>query len=319
MNELVIVKDKKKERKKMWRTIRQNWLLYVFILPLIVYYILFRYMPIYGIQIAFQDFRAGDLFGQSEWVGFKHFIRFFESSWCSTIIKNTLTLSLTALIVGFPLPIILALLLNEIQHLKFRKTVQTIMYAPHFLSNVVVCGMATMFLSPSTGLIGATVNTVREMFGLPSINILSIGSAFKWIYVFVGTWKGLGWGTIIYFAALSAVDPQLVEAAKVDGANKLQCMWHINLPTLIPTIVIQLILKAGDLLSVGQDRVLLLQNDTILRSSEVIQTYVYRVGLTGAQYSFSAAVGLFNSLVNAIMLILVNAIVRKVNESSALW
>lgn len=308
-----------KNKRKIWRNVRRNWILYLFVLPTVVYYILFHYRPMYGIQIAFQNYRIGEVFGESEWVGFKHFIKFFESVWFGTILKNTLSLSLLGLIVGFPLPIILALLLNEIQNIRFRKFVQTVSYAPHFIATVVLCGMVTMFMSPSTGIIGVGINAVRESMGLSPINYLTRGGAFKWIYVLSGIWQGTGWGSVLYFATLSGVDPQLVEAAKIDGASKLQCIWHINVPVLIPTMIINLILKAGSLLTVGHEKVYLLQNDTILRSSEVISTYVYRVGLQGAQYSFSTAVGLFNNVVNAAIMILVNFIVRRLDDSLSLW
>lgn len=307
------------KKTKIWRNIRRNWILYLFVLPTVIYYILFHYRPMYGIQIAFQNYRIGEVFGESEWVGFKHFIKFFESVWFGTILKNTLSLSLLGLIVGFPLPIILALLLNEIQNMRFRKFVQTVSYAPHFIATVVLCGMVTMFMSPSTGIIGVGINAVRESMGLSQVNYLTRGAAFKWIYVLSGIWQGTGWGSVLYFATLSGVDPQLVEAAKIDGASKLQCIWHINVPVLIPTMIINLILKAGSLLTVGHEKVYLLQNDTILRSSEVISTYVYRVGLQGAQYSFSTAVGLFNNVVNAVMMILVNFIVRRLDDSLSLW
>lgn len=293
--------------------------MYLFVLPGVLYYIIFHYIPIYGVQIAFQDYRVGEMFGQSEWVGLKHFVRFFQSAWFETVLKNTLTLSLLDLVLGFPLPIILALLLNEVQNSKFRKTVQTITYAPHFISMVVLCGAVTMFLSPSTGILGTTFNSIRVAMGLGEINLLTTGSAFKWVYVLSGIWQDVGWSSIIYFATLSGTDPQILEAAKVDGANKLQCIWHINLPVLIPTIIIQLILRCGSILSIGYEKVYLLQNDTILRSSEVISTYVYRSGIQGAQYSFSAAVGLFNLLINATILIAVNAIVRKIDRDNSLW
>ena len=321
MSETSALLDSQKNlrRKKKLTNIRRNWMLYLFVLPAVIYYVVFHYIPIYGIQIAFQNYKIGEIFGQSEWVGMRHFVKFFKSIWFETVLKNTLTLSLLSLVLGFPLPIILALMLNEVKNIKIRKLVQTVTYAPHFISTVVLCGAITMFLSPSTGLLGIVVNNVRESMGLGAINLSTVGSAFKWIYVLSGVWQGMGWGSVIYFAALSGVDPQLVEAAKVDGANKLQCIIHINLPVLVPTIVIQLILRCGSLLSVGYEKVYLLQNDTILRSSEVISTYVYRVGLNGAQYSFSTAVGLFNSVVNSIILILVNSIVRKLNESNSLW
>ena len=310
---------KEQRRNRKLQNIKRNWLLYLFVLPALVYYIVFHYIPIYGIQIAFQDYKIGQIFGESEWVGFKHFIKFFESIWFGTVLKNTLTLSIMTLVIGFPLPIILALMLNEVKNMRCRKLMQTVTYAPHFISIVVLCGAVTMFLSPSTGLLGIIVNNVRQSIGLNTINLLSVGSTFKWIYVLSGVWQSVGWGSVIYFAALSGVDPQLVEAAKVDGANKLQCIIHVNLPTLVPTIVIQLILQCGNLLSVGYEKVFLLQNSTILRDSEVISTYVYRAGLQGAQYSFSTAVSLFNSVVNATVLIAVNTVVRKLNSNSSLW
>ena len=311
--------NSKERRKKFINSITRNWILYLFMLPGIIWYILFQYKPIFGIQIAFQDYKVGELFGQSEWVGFKHFLRFFDSAWFGTVLKNTFTLSLLQMLIGFPLPIILALLLNEVKNMKFKKLVQTMTYAPHFISVVVLCGALTMFLNPSTGIIGSLVNEVRADMGLQTINLLQTGSAFKWIYVISGVWQSVGWSSIIYFAALSGVDPQLLEAAKVDGANKVQCIVHINLPVLVPTIVIQLILQSGSILNVGYEKVYLLQNDAILRASEVISTYVYRTGLLGAQYSFSTAVNLFNSIVNAAMLILVNTITRKLSSENSLW
>lgn len=298
--------------------IASNWILYLFVLPAVAYYIIFHYVPIYGIQIAFQDYRIGEMFGASQWAGLKHFLRFFESAWFGTVMRNTLSISLLSL-AFFPMSIILALLLNEVQNMHFRKLVQTMTYAPHFISMVVLCGAVTMFLSPSTGLIGMAVNAVRGSAGKESINLLSVGSAFKWIYVLSGVWQGTGWSSIIYFAALSGVDPQLLEAAEVDGANKLQRMIHINLPVLVPTIIIMLILQCGNLLNVGYEKVYLLQNDTILQSSEVISTYVYRAGLKGGQYSYSTAINLFNSAINALLLITVNGITRKLDSSNSLW
>lgn len=309
----------KNSQSKIWKKIRVNWMLYLFMLPAIVYYIVFHYVPIYGVQIAFQDYKIGEAFGESTWAGLKHFQRFFKSAWFGTVLKNTLTLSLLNLFLGFPLPIILALLLNEVKNMRVRKVVQTMTYAPHFISMVILCGTVTMFLSPSTGIIGMAINSVRETMGLNSINVLSRGSAFKWIYVLSGIWQQTGWGSVIYLAALSGVDPQLLEAAEMDGANKIQRMLHINLPVLIPTIVIQLILKCGQMLNVGYEKVYLLQNSTILQSSEVISTYVYRSGIQGTQYSYSTAVSLFNSVVNATILIIVNQITRKMSKENSLW
>ena len=310
--------ERSKKIRKEIQSYTRNWILYLFIIPTIVYYIVFHYIPIYGIQIAFQNYHVGEVFGESEWVGLKHFIKFFNSAWFTTILKNTLSISLLNFL-GFPLPIILALLLNEVKNMKFRKLVQTVTYAPHFISVVVLCGAVNLFLSPTNGIIGIFINELRAIMGLDAINIMTKGNMFKWIYVLSGIWQGTGWASIIYFAALAGVDPQLVEAARVDGANKVQCIWHINLPVLIPTIVIQLILQSGSIMSVGYEKVYLLQNDAILRSSEVISTYVYRTGLQGAQYSFSTAVSLFNSVVNAAVLIIVNTITRKLSSENSLW
>lgn len=318
-NDVLSKEQRRKKIKKEVRSYTRNWVLYLFVVPAIVYYIVFHYIPLYGVQIAFQDYRVGQVFGESAWVGFKHFSKFFNSVWFETILKNTLTLSLLDLVLGFPLPIILALLLNEVKNVKFKKLVQTMTYAPHFISAVVLCGAVNLFLSPSTGILGTLINNVRASMGLDAVHIMTNGSAFKWVYVLSGLWQATGWSSVIYFAALSGVDPQLVEAAKIDGANKVQCIWHINIPVLIPTIVIQFILRSGSILSIGYEKVYLLQNDTILRYSEVISTYVYRTGLQGAQYSFSAAVGLFNSAVNAAMLILVNSITRKLSSENSLW
>lgn len=304
---------------RLLRRITENWVLYLFVLPAMVYYIVFHYAPLYGIQIAFQDYKVGQIIGTSEWVWFKHFKRFFNSAWFDTVLKNTLTLSILDLLIGFPLPIILALLLNEVKNMRFRKLVQTVSYAPHFISMVVLCGAVTMFLSPSTGLLGVTINAIRGWMGLKAINLSADGDSFKWIYTLSGIWQQTGWGSVIYLAALSGVDPQLQEAAEVDGANKFQRMININLPVLFPTIIIMLILKCGNILDIGYEKVYLLQNSAILQSSEVISTYVYRSGLQGAQYSYATAVSLFNSFVNCTLLIIVNQITRKIDRESSLW
>lgn len=304
---------------RLLHRITENWVLYLFVLPAMVYYIVFHYVPLYGIQIAFQDYKVGQIIGTSEWVWFKHFKRFFNSAWFDTVLKNTLTLSILDLLIGFPLPIILALLLNEVKNMRFRKLVQTVSYAPHFISMVVLCGAVTMFLSPSTGLLGVTINTIRGWMGLKAINLSADGDSFKWIYTLSGIWQQTGWGSVIYLAALSGVDPQLQEAAEVDGANKFQRMININLPVLFPTIIIMLILKCGNILDIGYEKVYLLQNSAILQSSEVISTYVYRSGLQGAQYSYATAVSLFNSFVNCTLLIIVNQITRKIDRESSLW
>ncbi|NMB97117.1 MAG: sugar ABC transporter permease [Clostridiaceae bacterium] len=301
-------------RKRFVQRILLNWQLYLFVLPAVAYFIIFQYIPMYGVQIAFRDYKTSLGFWGSKWVGFKHFIRFFNSYYFVTIIRNTLTITTLSLIVGFPVPIILALLLNEIMHEKYKKLVQTVTFAPHFISTVVICGMLVIFLNPTSGII----NHILAFLGHERINFLQQSHYFKWIYVLSGVWQEAGWNSVIYFAALSAVDNELLEAARIDGANKVQRIIYINLPVLIPTIIILLIMRSGSLLSVGYEKVYLLQNDTNLSASEVISTYVYKRGLIDSDYSFSSAVGLFNSCINCIMLVVVNYIAKKVSETS-LW
>lgn len=300
----------KQIRKKYLR----NWQLYLMLLPAVLYIAIFAYKPMYGIQIAFRDFSFKGGITGSEWVGLEQFGRLFNSYWFPVILKNTLTLSILSLVVSFPIPIIVALMMNEVQNLKVKGLIQTISYAPHFISTVVVCGMVILFLSPSSGII----NHFITFLGGEPYRFLMEPKAFKWVYVLSGVWQGTGWASIIYFAALSGVDKSLLEAAEIDGASRLQRIIHINIPVLIPTIMIQLILKAGSILSVGHEKILLLQNSVNLNVSEVISTYVYKVGLEQYDYSFSTATNLFNSLCNATMLILVNTIAKKVSNES-LW
>ena len=290
----------------------KNWPVYLMFLPVLVFYLMFHYKPMYGIIIAFKDFSMRKGITGSPWIGFENFTRLFSSYWFPIIIKNTLTLSLLNLIVGFPIPIILALLLNEVGNGRFRKTFQTISYAPHFISIVVLCGMLVIFTNPTHGII----NILLGKIGVESINFLGIAADFKWVYVLSGVWQEMGWGSIIYFAALSSVDKSLIEAADIDGANRLQKIWYINLPVLVPTIMVLLVLQFGSLLSVGYEKVYLLQNSTNLSASEVISTYVYKVGLQQADFSFSAAVDVFNSVINTTILLLANGISRKLTHTS---
>lgn len=289
-----------------------SWQLYVMVIPALLYILLFHYKPMYGIIIAFKDFsmRRGIL--GSEWVGMANFTRLFSSYWFPVIIKNTLTLSLLSLVVGFPMPIILALMLNEVNSGRFRKTFQTVSYAPRFISTVVMCGMLVIFTNPTHGIFNILLNKL----GFESINFLGIAADFKWVYVLSGVWQEVGWGSIIYFAALSSLDKSLLEAADIDGANRLQKIWYINLPVLVPTIMVLLILNFGSLLSVGYEKVYLLQNDTNLSASEVISTYVYKVGLQQADFSFSAATDVFNSVVNTCILLLANGMSKWLTKTS---
>ncbi|GIO39692.1 sugar ABC transporter permease [Paenibacillus antibioticophila] len=296
------------------RRMLKNWELYLFMTPALLYFLIFHYGPMYGIQIAFKNFTPVKGITGSPWVGFDHFERFFNSYYFWDLLWNTLSLSFYELAIGFPLPIILALAFNEIRNGGFKKTVQTVTYAPHFISMVVMAGMIITFLSPSSGIIIRMI----EAFGINAPDFLSDPRWFKTVYVISGVWQSTGWGTIIYLAALAGVDPQLHEAAIMDGASRFKRVLHINLPTIIPTITILLILNMGNVLGVGYEKVLLLQNNLNMESSDVISTFVYRSGLVSAQYSFSTAVGLFNSVINAIMLIAVNRIAKRTSDTS-LW
>ncbi|AJS60331.1 ABC transporter permease [Paenibacillus sp. IHBB 10380] len=304
----------KNEKKKRRNKIIQNWELYIFIAPAFFYFLIFHYGPMYGIQIAFKNFVPTKGILGSSWVGFDHFIRFFNSYYFWDLLWNTLSISLYELAVGFPIPIILALAFNEVRNGPFKKTVQTVTYAPHFISVVVMGGMIITFLSPSSGI----VVHIIEWLGFNAPQFLTDPKWFKTMYVFSGVWQSAGWGTIIYLAALSGVDPQQHEAAIIDGATRLQRIRYINIPMIVPTMTILLILSVGSLLGVGFEKILLLQNQLNMEASDVISTFVYRSGLVDAQYSFSTAVGLFNSVVNAFLLIAVNQIVRRTNENS-LW
>ncbi|MDK8189243.1 ABC transporter permease subunit [Paenibacillus sp. UMB7766-LJ446] len=304
----------KKRRRQKWNPILRNWQLYLLISPVVAYYIVFQYLPMYGIQIAFKDFIATKGIWGSPWVGFEHFERFFHSYFFWRLIKNTLGLGLYSLAVGFPVPIILALLMNEVRAEKFKKFVQTITYAPHFLSTVVAVGMMMMFLSPRYGII----NHFIGMFGGTPINFLSEPSWFKTLFVMSDVWQTMGWSSIIYLAALAGVDSQLHEAARVDGATRLQRIWHINIPSIMPTIIILFILNIGSIMGIGFEKVLLMQNTLNLETSDIISTYVYRSGIQDAEYSFSAAIGLFNSIINFILLVTVNQISKRMSETS-LW
>lgn len=303
-----------RKKNTLWRRMIRNWELYLFIAPAFLYFVIFHYGPMYGIQIAFKNFIPTLGIAGSPWVGFDHFERFFNSYYFWDLLWNTLSISLYELAIGFPLPIILALAFNEVKDSFFKRTVQTVTYAPHFISVVVMSGMIITFLSPSSGMI---VNFV-EMLGFQPPQFLTDPAWFKTVYVLSGVWQSAGWGTIIYLAALSGVDPQLHEAAVVDGASRFKRILHINIPAIVPTITILLILNMGSILGVGFEKILLLQNPLNMSSSDVISTFVYRSGLVDAQYSFSTAVGLFNSVINAILLIAVNQIARRTSENS-LW
>ncbi|GIP33324.1 sugar ABC transporter permease [Paenibacillus sp. J2TS4] len=312
-NQAGVIK-KKRLHSYLLKSIRQYWDLYLLITPVLLYFIIFHYLPIYGVQIAFKDFIGTKGIWGSPWVGFKHFERFFDSYFFWRLIKNTLGISLYELLVGFPIPILLALMINEVRLKFYKRFVQTVTYAPHFLSTVVLVGIVVMFLSPQNGII----NQLIKLFGGEPISFMTDPAWFKTVYVLSGVWQQMGWSSIIYLSALAGIDPQLHEAARVDGASRLRRIWHINLPGIMPTIVILLILNVGSIMGVGFEKVFLMQNSLNNESSDVISTYVYRSGIIGSQYSFSAAVGLFNSIVNFILLVMVNRAAKMMKQTS-LW
>ena len=290
-----------------------NWQLYVFLLPAVTYFIIFHYIPMYGVQIAFKEFYANLGITGSPWVYFEHFERFFNSYYFWRLLKNTIILNVYGLLL-FPLPIIFAISLNELKNGAFKKWTQTLTYAPHFISVVIVVGMLVAFLDPITGL----VNHVIVSLGGESVNFLTSSGWFRHLFVWSGQWQTLGWGTIIYLAALAGVNPELHEAAKVDGASRLQRIFHINIPSILPTIVVLFILNIGSFMAIGFEKVLLMQNSLNAQTSDVIQTFVYETGLLEGQYSFAAAVGLFESAINIVLLVTVNQIAKRVSENS-LW
>lgn len=295
------------------RDLKRTWFLYVFLAPALIYLALFNYAPLYGIQMAFKNFRPVNGIWGSEWVGLQHFTTFFESYHFWTLLSNTLILSLYSLAAGFPIPILLALLLNYMQQQKFKKFVQTVTYAPHFISTVVFVGMIFTFFTSD-----GVVNQLLNLLGISPVGFLTNPKYFRHLYVWSGVIQGMGWSSIIYIATLAGVSPELHEAAIVDGATKIQRIWHIDLPSIMPTAIILLILNAGSILSVGFEKAYLMQNSVNIDYSEIISTYVYKVGIQGAQYSYSTAIGLFNNVVNFIMILAVNRLSRHVSGTS-LW
>lgn len=288
------------------------WELYVFMLPGILYFIIFHYMPMYGIQIAFKEFVPARGILGSEWVGLEHFKSFFSSFYFWRLVKNTLLINVYNLIFGFPIPILLALMLNEAKNGMFKKSVQLVTYAPHFISMVVMVGMMYVFLNTERGFI----NNILAQIGFERINFMGNAEFFRPVYVSTGIWQTTGWGAIIYLGVLSGVDPCLHESAVIDGATRLQRVIHINVPVIMPTAVILFILNVGQMLNVGFEKALLMQNPGNISASEVISTYVYRLGILQGQYSFTSAVGFLNSVCNVLLLLGVNAIVSSVNDTS---
>ena len=305
--------QKQRFGKRLARDIVQHKYLYIMAIPGLLFYFIFHYGPMYGAIIAFKDYTpAGGIWG-SPWVGFANFVEFFSSMYFSRILKNTIILSVYSLVAGFPAPIILALLLNELRGNIFKRTVQTITYIPHFVSMVVVAGMLVDFTMQN-----GIINNLLALFGFERTNLLMHSEYFRHIYVWSDVWQGVGWGSIIYLAALSGIDQQLYEAARLDGAGRLRQTWHITLPGLMPTITVLLIMRMGSIMSVGFEKVILLYNPTTYETADIISSFVYRKGIQDMSYSFSSAVGLFNSVINLILIFSANFISRKINDSS-LW
>lgn len=306
-----------KEKKKnhfSWKIVKNKWqLLAMFLLPL-TWYIIFCYVPMYGIQLAFRDYNPRLGYLGSSFVGLRWFKQFFSSYYWENIIWNTFSISLYSIIFGFPVPIILAIIINELPGRKFKKLLQNITYIPHFISIVVLCGMLYLFLSPQYGI----VNTILETFGMEPVGFLESSKYFKGVYVISEIWQESGWSSIIYIAALAGIDPSLYEAAKIDGAGRLKRIIHVSLPGIIPTIVTLLILKIGQIMSIGFEKAYLLQNDLNLNSSEIISTLVYKRGILQGNIGYATAVGLMNSCLNLLLIIFANQFCKKFFDTS-LW
>jgi len=296
------------------RSFARHWQLYLIVAPPLLFFLIFKYYPMLNAVLAFKDYYVTKGIWGSPWVGFKNFEMFFENPVFWTLIKNTLFISFYLLLAGFPIPIALALMLNEIRSRKFKRAVQLITFAPYFISTVVMVSIIMLFLAPRLGF----VNVALGHLGLEPMNFLGNPGMFSSIYVWSEIWQTAGYSAVIYLAALSAVDPTLYEAAKVDGASRFQKIWNVDLPGILPTITIILILNVGNVMAIGFEKIYLLQNNLNISSSEIIATYVYRIGLLNANYSFATAVGLFNSIINLILLFSVNALAKRFSNSS-IW
>ncbi|MNH89392.1 putative multiple-sugar transport system permease YteP [compost metagenome] len=308
-----IPKSERAARSKL-AFIRKNYFLYVLLAPALILTLIFKYVPMYGAIIAFKDFSPIKGILGSDWVGFKYFEKFITAPNFETLLINTLKLSLYGLILGFPVPIILALMLNQLRKSAVKKNVQLILYAPNFISVVVIVGMLFVFLSPT----GPINHLITSITGQP-VMFMTEPEYFRWVYILSGIWQGAGWASIIYVAALANVDPELHNAASLDGANLLQRIRHIDLPTIKPIMAIVFILAAGGIMSIGFEKAYLMQTSLNLPTSEILPTYVYKIGLQSGNYAYSAAVGLFNSVINVVLLITVNFIVKRLNEGEGLY
>ena len=300
------------KRGKTWHRVYSDRALYLLLLPSLVIMFIFTYMPMYGVVIAFKDFTPAKGIMGSDWAGLKYFKQYFNSYQFWPTIKNTLLISIYSIVVTFPLPIVLALVCNQMRTGKFKKVFQVSTYLPHFISTVVMCGMIILFLSPSSGVIAKLLSFI----GIQMPNVMGSAAAFPSVYVWTEVWQHLGWDSILYIAALAAIDPSLYEAATMDGASKWQKMLKIDIPLLMPTATVMFILRMGSVMNVGFEKVYLLQNNLNTASSEIISTYVYKMGLVSSQYSLSSAIGLFNNLINLVLLVTVKYISKKMSDTS---
>ena len=304
------------KRKRYWRKVGyrlgNDWQIYVLLVPALAYFFVWNYLPLYGIQIAFRDFKAVFGITGSEWVGFYHFKEFFNSYYFVRLLKNTFLLNFYGLIWGFPIPVILALLLNQIRFRRLKRFTQTVIYIPHFISTVVLAGMIYIFFSPSSGII----NRLAVALGGKSIYYMIEPGWFRPLFIGSAIWQDAGWGTILYIAALTGIDPQIYEAATIDGANKMQKIWYIDIPSLIPIATMVLILSFGGLLTSNTQKALLLQTPGNIETSDIIGVYVYNIGLGKAMYSYTAAIGLFLNLINFVMIVTVNSIAKRVGDTA---
>lgn len=307
---------KAKARQERKKNLKNNWILYVFLAPAVIYIAMFHYGPMYGLILAFKSYKGNLGILGSPWVGMKWFKTFFESPNCVLTIRNTLIVSIYTLLVSFPMPILLALMLNYVNNVRFKKFAQTITYIPYFISVVVLVSMMNLFFSPESGFVNTIIKAItgRE----EGIYFMAGSQYFRHMYVWSGVWQGTGYGSIIYIAALAGVSTELHEAAIIDGAGILRRIWNIDIPSIMPTMVILLVMQCGSLMGVGYEKVLLMQNQLNLDVSEVISTYTYKIGLTNGQYSYSTAIGLFNNVINFAILIIANKIANKLS-GSGLW
>lgn len=306
-----------KKNQSFWvrvkKDLKRYWMAYLLVTPVVLYYLIFQYKPMYGVIIAFKDFTPIKGIWGSEWVGLQHFKTFISSYYFGRLVRNTLTISFTSLIFGFPAPIIFALLLNEIRNSKFKKVVQTISYMPHFISTVIMCSLVHLFVAADGPIV-----SLLSLFGMNKVSLLTLPNAFVPTYVISGIWENIGWGAIIYLSALAGVDQELYDAAMIDGANRWKQAIYVTIPSISNMIIIRLLLRLGHVMSVGFEKVMLLYNELTYETADVISTYVYRKGLESYEWSYSAAVGLFNTVINLILIIMFNKISKKVSEVS-LW